>query len=239
MGGTSALYMNCDIPISGTPDKIGINVYGDGKQHWLRGEFNDNDNEKFIVDFTSSDPGIDWTGSWQYLEVNLDDAIPSWANPTAILNYPITWKRIYLVETNDAKKDQGTIYFDDFQVDFILTDIENSQDEIPTGYRLEQNYPNPFNPSTKIKFTIPVFTHPSIPSREGKARSDRGMLVTLKIYDILGNEIATLVNEPKPAGNYEVEFNAASVSRRISSGIYFYRIVSDKFTQTRKMTFLK
>ncbi|MBL1214009.1 MAG: T9SS type A sorting domain-containing protein [Ignavibacteriae bacterium] len=228
-GGTSALYMNCSIPISGTPDKVGINVYGDGKGHWLRGEFNDSDNEKFIVDFTSADPGINWTDSWEYLEVNLDDAIPSWANPNALLNYPITWKKIYLVETSDDKKDQGAIYFDDFQVDFIVTDVNDSENEMPTEFRLEQNYPNPFNPTTKIRFTTPP--QPSPYQGEGVSEG----LVTLKIYDVLGNEIATLINEPKPAGNFEVEFNAAN----LPSGVYFYRLSAGSFVESKKMVLLK
>ncbi len=222
-GGTSALYMNCSIPISGTPDKIGINVYGDGKGHWLRGEFNDVDNEKFIVDFTSSDPGINWTGTWQYLEVNLDDAIPSWANPNALLDYPITWKKIYLAETNDDKKDQGTIYFDDFQVDFILSDVNDSPNGIPSEFRLEQNYPNPFNPSTKIKYQIPSIA-------KGEMSN-----VKIIIYDMLGNEITNLVNEPKPAGNYEVDFNAAN----LPSGIYFYRLSAGSYLESKKMVLLK
>jgi len=81
-----------------------------------------------------------------------------------------------------------------------------------------QNYPNPFNPSTKIIYSI---------KQDG--------LVTLKVYDILGKEIRTLVNEFVPAGNYEVEFNAS----QFPSGIYFYTINSGAFTQTRKMLLMK
>ena len=75
----------------------------------------------------------------------------------------------------------------------------------PTEYVLFQNYPNPFNPTTTIKYQIPELS-----------------FVTLKVYDVLGNEIATLVNEEKPVGNYEVEFNASE----LSSGIYFYQTAS-------------
>jgi len=76
-GGTSVLYMNTDIQISGSPESIGIHLYGDGKGHWLRGELADSDNEKFLMNFTESSPGIDWTDSWQYLEVATNDVIPS------------------------------------------------------------------------------------------------------------------------------------------------------------------
>jgi hypothetical protein len=91
---------------------------------------------------------------------------------------------------------------------------------------LYQNYPNPFNPSTKIKFTIP-----SVIASETK----QSQLVTLKVYDVLGNETATLVNEEKSAGEYEVEFDAKS----LTSGIYFYKLQARDYKQTRKMIFIK
>ena len=104
-----------------------------------------------------------------------------------------------------------------------------SVDETPgqvSDFRLEQNYPNPFNPSTKIKFTIP-----SVIASEAK----QSQLVSLKVYDVLGNEVATLLSEEKSAGSYEVEFNAA----QLPSGIYFYQLLSRSFTDTKKMILLK
>ena len=77
------------------------------------------------------------------------------------------------------------------------TNVESSE-PVVTGFYLEQNYPNPFNPTTKIKYQIPL----SPPLLKGE--SEAGGFVTLKVYDILGNEIATLVNEEKPAGTYEI-----------------------------------
>ena len=94
----------------------------------------------------------------------------------------------------------------------IVTDVKD-EEQIPTEFSLEQNYPNPFNPSTKIRYSIPNVTLNS----SSRAESREGEFVTLKVYDILGNEVATLVNEEKPAGIYEVEFNASN----LSSGIYF------------------
>lgn len=98
------------------------------------------------------------------------------------------------------------------------TGVEEEVVAVPGEYQLFQNYPNPFNPTTKLKFTIgsPQF-------------------VSLKVYNILGNEIATLVNEEKPAGVYEVEFNAAG----LPSGIFFYKLETGSFTEVRKMTLLK
>ena len=103
---------------------------------------------------------------------------------------------------------------------------------------MSQNYPNPFNPSTKIKYTI---VPPNLP--RGKASVGTSFLsatggmkfVKLKIYDILGKEVASLVNEQKPAGNYEIEFNATG----LSSGIYFYKLTVGSFVETKKMLLMK
>jgi hypothetical protein len=89
---------------------------------------------------------------------------------------------------------------------------------IPNEYTLEQNYPNPFNPSTTIKFNIPALS-----------------LVTLKVYDVLGNEIATLVNEEKSIGSFEIKFDATG----LPSGIYFYRLRAGSFIETKKMILLR
>ena len=105
----------------------------------------------------------------------------------------------------------------------VLTLDNDNLIEISMDFNLGQNYPNPFNPSTKIKFTIP------------SVGAYRNTPVHLKVYDVLGNEVATLVNEEKPPGNYEVEFKA----ERLTSGIYFYRLIVGTFSQTRKMVFLR
>ena len=100
----------------------------------------------------------------------------------------------------------------------ILTGVEGQGIKIPNQFILEQNYPNPFNPSTIIQYAIA--------SRQ---------FVTLKVYDVLGNEVSTLVNEEKPVGNYEVNFNAGG----LSSGIYFYKLQTGSFIETKKMMLLK
>ena len=92
------------------------------------------------------------------------------------------------------------------------------------------NYPNPFNPTTKIKYLIPNSESPLL-------GGTRGGLVQLKIYDILGNEIAILVNEEKQPDIYEVEFDASKYN--LCSGIYFYSIKAGSFSQTRKLVLIK
>ena len=93
----------------------------------------------------------------------------------------------------------------------------------PTNYELSQNYPNPFNPSTMIRYTIPSNLSGQI-SR-----------VIIKVYDILGNEVETLVNENKEPGMYEIEFNAQS----LTSGTYIYRITADSFVEAKKMILIR
>ncbi|MBZ0201080.1 MAG: T9SS type A sorting domain-containing protein, partial [Ignavibacteriaceae bacterium] len=93
-------------------------------------------------------------------------------------------------------------------------------------FSLEQNYPNPFNPSTKIKFTLPS------PS-QGEGPGVRS--ITLKIYDILGCEITTLINKELAPGNYEVEFNGST----LASGVYFYKLEAGSFLQTKKMILIR
>ncbi len=103
----------------------------------------------------------------------------------------------------------------------VIKDIDEG--ETPDQFRLEQNYPNPFNPSTVISYQLLV-------------SSD----VKLKIYDVLGNDVATLVDEYKPAGKYEVEFSGHSdEGQNLSSGIYFYTLQARNFFQTKKMIFMK
>ena len=100
----------------------------------------------------------------------------------------------------------------------VTTDVTPEGDSRPTSYQIYQNYPNPFNPTTKISYCLPV---------TGK--------VVLKVYDMLGREVETLVNEEKQAGVYTQEFNASS----LASGVYFYKIQAGSFSDTHKMILLK
>jgi hypothetical protein len=109
--------------------------------------------------------------------------------------------------------------------------VEN-EEKLPQEFSLFQNYPNPFNPTTTIRFTIP--TSPLNPTPyQGEEHRER--LIKLKIYDVLGNEIVTLVNEEKPTGEYEVEFNGSN----LSSGIYFYQLRTNNYISTKRMILLK
>ena len=147
--------------------------------------------------------------------------LDEWLSPA-----PNEWKfqRLALpVGTNKLKFNGITAYGNNLFVDSIyvknaLVGIQPAGNVIPAAYSLEQNYPNPFNPETNIKFGIPVSGN-----------------VKLAVFDMLGREVVTLINESKTAGNYVVDFDASN----LSSGAYFYRIQSGNFTETKKMFLVK
>lgn len=156
----------------------------------------------------------------------------SWASGTA-LQYPESWfwvnhgEDVMALTYEDMYQCSQTGKFDSTAnailhgvMDYmnIPTDIENIADASPLEFQLYQNYPNPFNPSTKISW-----------------QSSVSSWQTLKIYDVLGNEVVTLVDEYKSAGIYNVEFTM----HNLTSGVYFYRLKAGDYAETRKMVLLK
>lgn len=140
------------------------------------------------------------------------------SNPlTAINGQPVNGSWVLQI-TDVAAGDSGVLKAWCIQVTYqtLVGGIETV--EIPNYYSLAQNYPNPFNPSTSIKFSVPKPTN-----------------VTLKIYDVLGKEVAVLVNEMKQPGFHTVDFNASN----LASGIYFYRIDAGEFTSVKRMVLVK
>lgn len=109
-----------------------------------------------------------------------------------------------------------------------LVVVQNSGSGIPSEYSLSQNYPNPFNPTTVIRFSIPV-------DRNAGSVRQASLLVTLKVYDLMGREVRTLVNESLAPGTYEARFDGSN----LPSGTYFYKLTVGDFTQTKKLTLLK
>jgi hypothetical protein len=145
-----------------------------------------------------------------------------------------------IVYTFDVDYNIGNVEAD--TIEFMITDNKSInitkqfilQYTIPTEYKLEQNYPNPFNPTTKIRYSIAAS-----PKSSPKERTLNE--VRLKVYDILGNEIVTLVDEQKEAGYYEVEFSTGSFgdATQLASGVYFYRLQAGSFISTKKMLLLR
>lgn len=123
------------------------------------------------------------------------------------------------IGTDSGFESTTTLYYNRIQLTFNTntTGVDDNKNN-PPEFLLYQNYPNPFNPSTKIKYSVP-----------------HGGPVTIKVYDLLGKEIAKLVNEEKMAGSYEYIFNASN----LCSGIYYYRITIGNFSETKRMVLLK
>lgn len=148
----------------------------------------------------------------------------NWSSQFSRTNYPLHDVYFVSIDKGWVVGKYGTIlHTTNGGVTFIDQEIEETKFN---SSLLSQNYPNPFNPSTVISYQLPVIG-----------------FVTLKVYDILGREVATLVNEEKPAGEYEVEFDATNLPSRqgsaLTSGIYFYQIKAGEFSETRKMVLLR
>jgi hypothetical protein len=235
VGGSLTISPNIPIVIMGD-----MNLVGDVRQYQTLITGNIYYNGTYGEDFTP-----DWDGG------NLDDAIPYVTNtgmtfttnpggyPPGRLDFVVYSGSVmgivnsYIFDSGNLTNDQLSQFGLDAAdtkvsdhlpvvVDFDLSPITGfkKKDESPKEFRLMQNYPNPFNPSTSIQFTIPVETQHA---------------VSLRIFDILGKEIKTLLNKPMQPGEYEIEFNAED----LPSGVYYYRLIIGDFTQTKKMVLLR
>jgi outer membrane protein assembly factor BamB len=155
---------------------------------------------------------------------NISHALPFSITPYGSEELPISFKpnedgyfkdHLYIISDNDCSRIAQVMVLAG-RTDSIFSNIQN--DEIITKFSLEQNYPNPFNPSTTIQYQIP-----------------ESGFTTLKIYDVLGREILTLINEEQSAGKHKVDFDASG----FNSGIYFYRLQAGSFIETKKMVLMK
>ncbi|MBI5474734.1 MAG: choice-of-anchor D domain-containing protein [Ignavibacteriae bacterium] len=154
------------------------------------------------------------TDAWRRIAQSVDAALGSfsWSVP----NTPTTHARVRVVD-----RASGAVV-DSSDADFTITGTTSvAEGRIPTTYELSQNYPNPFNPTTAIRFSIPVWT--------GHAPS------ILKVHDVMGREVATLVNEEKQPGTYDITFDASN----LASGVYFYRLTSGSWSEMKRMILLK
>ena len=151
---------------------------------------------------------------------NVDDPviIPSLNSKTIAVGDSVTFYWAIAYGTDKAAMANSMAEAVTKYTDHITDVFDNDSKTIPDNFSLEQNYPNPFNPSTNIKFSIPASSN-----------------VKLSVYNMLGQEVATLINSDLSAGTYSYTFDAS----KLSSGIYFYTIRTNSFTQTRKMMLLK
>lgn len=145
------------------------------------------------------------------------DGGANWTTQTTPINDPQGGNAIFSIHFVNAQNGWLTADYGRICRYTSATDISNDLNSV-SNFELEQNYPNPFNPSTSIQYSI-----------------GSNQFVQLKVYNVLGDEVAVLVNKEQPAGNHEIEFDAS----RLSSGIYFYKLTSNSFSETKKMLLLK
>jgi uncharacterized delta-60 repeat protein len=184
--------------------------------------YSDNgDRNNFIVIRYLQNGNLDNTFGTNGIEISTIGGASSISNAVAIQNDG----NIVAAGTATLASDYSTFTLIRYLSE-VTTGIEKEKNkEIPIHFALAQNYPNPFNPTTKIKYSIPLYA--------GNTKNTAP--VQLKIYDLLGREVITLVNEFKDPGNYEVEFNAGS----LASGLYFYKLQAGSLVETKKMLLLK
>ena len=180
---------------------------------------------------------VEWTEDRYYFYVNDISTYDTRIGLSGIDEYIIlSVEPYYWKDLPDSILNGATVQ-DTFFVDYVRvykkvqTDVKESEINI-SDYSLSQNYPNPFNPSTIIKYSIPIVE--TLPSTTVDGRTT-SLNVTLKIYDLLGNEINVLVNEKQMPGNYSVKFDAS----KLSSGIYFYKLMVNEVSQTKAMILVK
>ena len=236
---------------TGFVGRNGIYKTTDGGLNWYRVLVNSTQTIQFIGNIgyattttfmKSTNTGENWvsypTGGSYRGDVFFINAETGWVNSPSIIrkttNGGLNWS---IQNSNLNSITVNSIFFLNENQGWVVGDyggimrttnggigIEPVSSTIPNGYELRQNYPNPFNPTTKLRFSIPL--------SRGVAEG-RGVL--LKVYDVLGKEIAVLVNENLKPGTYEIEWDATN----IPSGVYFYSLITSEFTQTKKMVVLK
>ncbi len=247
-----------DIDLNGKKEIIVMGNYDGGPLYWIE---TDDEGSYFIkrsafidygpnisildLEFYATDVDLDerdelifigksriWVLKWDiiedkwdvffYLNVNTE-YMDLWGN-NSVRNFPGTITNVEFFDIdNDGDKDMFistsdgvTLYFEST---LNVSEVKNTfQDYLPLKFNLVQNYPNPFNPVTKINYALPS-----------------AAMVELKVYNVLGQLITTLVNEEKPAGFYEIDFNAAD----FPSGVYMYKLQAGDYVQTKKMILLK
>ena len=211
------VYLYKDLRVYGIPDSIFLDVKSDGRKHKLYYLFSDAAGgtfralgKKYLNDSTAFDNVYaPMTGL-----VRVTGSAP--------LTYPLTLKRIEIQLAGDnvqGKVTSGYIYVDNLRLRYpgSVTGIENSN-IVPGQFSLEQNYPNPFNPSTVINFNL-----------------IKSVKVSLKVYDILGRQVAELINRQLNSGAHSVTFNASG----FSSGVYLYKLQTENGSSVKKMLLLK
>lgn len=210
-------FIEKDIIVFGIPDTIIVDGKSKGKKHLMDLYFHDDNGEEYTTRLKK------WMDNTEYLEypILLSNLQPT--NPFSTFYYPITLKKIGIkLHTNkqQGEHESGSIYLDNLRFIYLSESVVSieKENQVPDNYALLQNYPNPFNPSTNINFKL-----------------DESGFTSLKVYDMLGREVSTLVNENLATGSHVVSFDASN----LASGIYMYTLTTKNLSLTKRMTLIK
>ncbi len=190
-------------------------VFGDGNGNKFRFMVRDSNNQLEGSEWYT----IDWRG-WKLISWDMaQDSVFAWANGNGVINGNV-YVDSYQLTYTPGSTEFGSIVFDDLRAvnQGKATSSELSETDVPTRVSLEQNYPNPFNPSTNINYALPEAGN-----------------ITLVVYDMLGREVATLIDGYQSEGFHSINFNASS----LSSGVYLYRLTTPSSSVVKKMTLIK
>jgi len=215
------IYLNSEIPIYGVPDSIYLYVYGDGGSYRVYYFVSDDNGEIFV--FTGG--VVNWANEWR--RVGASTKYPIQTVSGTYFCYPIKIVKIAFYFTGaylNGVEYSGKVFLDDLSITYPVkvTSVENNSTVEKLEFKLYQNYPNPFNPRTKIKFSIPEAIALSNP-------------VEIKVYDVLGREVATVFSGKIKSGVYEVDFDSTG----LAGGVYFCVLSAGRFLNSIKMVILK
>ena len=223
-----------DIDSDGDMDVLSASF--DNKILWYENDGNENFTQRLVTTNVNASQSVyaidvDGDGDMDVLSASVSDDKIAWCENDGNENFTLHTittnadfaMSVYAIDVDgDGDIDVLSASFNDNKIawyeNLSPVGIDGNSNETPIEFRLSQNYPNPFNPTTVIKYQIPELG-----------------FITLKVYDVMGNEIATLVNKVEDPGYYEVNFNASN----LASGVYFYRLIAGSFVSTRKMLLLK
>lgn len=166
-----------------------------------------------IIFFVSANPLLAQNGKVTWSSFNMGYAEPK-SNNTMLKSVV---GQVFIGTTQQSNLQVISGFLADTLFRSTIVDVKN-QEQLPTSYSLWQNYPNPFNPSTTIHFEIPKETH-----------------ITLKVYNMLGQEVLIVLDEKRSPGRYNIRIDASS----LASGVYFYRFVSEDFSSTKKLILVR
>lgn len=210
------ILFNCDYLLIGEPDSILIDIFNNGNAHVLKFIVEDRNGSPFEV----RSPQIPSEQGWITTGVDL---LPV----TAVFQYPFRIKQIifYAVEDGATVGNQysGSVLLDNLRSTALwINDIEDEESTLPGNFLLRQNYPNPFNPSTTITYSVATEEY-----------------IDIRVYDILGNQVASLVNEIQAPGDYTLTFSASDAGYKLSTGVYLLRMQAGDFSDVKKLLLLK